>query len=149
MKKRLIYISICLAAFFVTIYFIMFWNVNNEEKTVNVFSQSINNEDKTEISEVNSSITDITVFKLNCSEINNRLLVDQKEKLRYIVNTLSSVDLIKVNNIYTDESMTIEDRFMQINDILRKRLSAVYYKEFTNILKDYVDFESINSINSK
>lgn len=162
--KRILYITICLISFSVTCYIILFENINIGENSIDVFSENnsthqvienqkeevkfnVNNEitNKIDVNEINSTVTEVNVFKIQFNSIKSILSSEEQQQIKYIFNKLSAIDLAKIRNI-EDSSSSEEFKFVEINRILQIRLNSEDYKIYRDILEDYVDFDSLNAI---
>lgn len=90
---------------------------------------------------------DIQVFKINKSDIPEKLSFSEKGKLLYISRKLSSIDYGKINECLN--STNDEKAVKETLHILKLRLSEDDYNEVKNIMSRFINnieyFEKINS----
>ncbi|MDV4151606.1 hypothetical protein R0131_12275 [Clostridium sp. AL.422] len=144
MKKALVYLFTIVLGASIPIYFLLFWeplksdevlssnaisNITDEESDVNGNEELVNNSVESE------------VFLLRQKDTSNSLLnyidSDRNEKLDSLMKKLSTLDLIKINDYFSNKDDI--DRIRRGFELAKKRMSVSDYEVFKNILENYVD----------
>jgi hypothetical protein len=143
MKRVLIYICTIILGASIPIYFLLIWEPLNSKDVLSENATGelgVTNSDESNIESLNNEneINTLTLQKENSlNSIFNYLESDKKEKLNSILKKLSVVDLIKVNNYFSDKN---NNEKIKIGiDLAKKRMSASDYEIFKNIIEDQVD----------
>lgn len=139
MKKLLTYICTIIIGASIPIYFLVIWEPLNsedvlskdvvEESITNSSIEGLNTEDKLETVALKKESSSNSVF--------NNLESDKREKLNSILKKLSIVDLIKVNDYFSDKNNN--EKIKEGIELVKKRISVTEYEMFKNIVEDQVD----------
>ena len=139
MKKLLTYICTIIIGASIPIYFLVIWEPLNsedvlskdvvEESITNSSIEGLNTEDKLETVALKKESSSDSIF--------NNLESDKREKLNSILKKLSIVDLIKVNDCFSDKNNS--EKIEEGIELVKKRVSVTEYDMFKNIIEDQVD----------
>lgn len=139
MKKLLTYICTIIIGASIPIYFLVIWEPLNsedvlskdvvEESITNSSIEGLNTEDKLETVALKKESSSDSIF--------NNLESDKREKLNSILKKLSIVDLIKVNDYFSDKNNN--EKIKEGIELVKKRVSVTEYDMFKNIIEDQVD----------
>ena len=66
---------------------------------------------------------------------------EKRDKLNVLIKNLSVVDIVKVNNYFSD--INNNENLIKGFGLIEKRMSKENYQEFKDILGDYVNLEEI------
>ncbi|MGL5084604.1 MAG: hypothetical protein ACRC68_02595 [Clostridium sp.] len=105
-------------------------NVNSE-----IYKDNIKN-DTENISVENSGGK--SIFKVEVSEIEKKLLKYEKESVKQIVDKMSSIDVIKLKEKFDNENKEVGYR--EAFTLIKLRVSVKDYEEVKEILSKYIDF---------
>ena len=139
MKKLLTYICTIIIGASIPIYFLVIWEPLNSEDVLskdvveksitNNSIEGLNDEDKLETVALKKESSSDSIF--------NNLESDKREKLDSILKKLSIVDLIKVNDCFSDKNNS--EKIEEGIELVKKRVSVTEYDMFKNIIEDQVD----------
>lgn len=165
MKKVLFYtISILLGAS-IPLYFTFIWEPLKSEKSISVNLIEVDNNaissDKDEKSNnelVTNEKIDIRnndiinkkedIIKIKQGNITNGLFLelekDKKQELNKIFSKLSIIDIIKINDYFSD--IVNDEKLKEGILFVKKRISIDEYEYFKDIAKDYIELENIEGV---
>lgn len=135
MRKKYMYFLTIIISAFIPIYFFFLWE---PLKSSEVMNQSLMENKIVE--------KDVKVYKIENDNLINGVFkdieglnLDKREKLNSLINELSIVDIIKINQYFSnlDNKEDINSGF----SLLNKRMSTEKYQEFRGIIKDYINLE--------
>lgn len=143
MKRVLAYICTIIIGASIPIYFLLIWEPLNSKDVLSENATgelSITNSDEGSIESLNNEnkLNTLTLQKENSlNSMFNYLENDKKEKLNSLLKNLSVVDLIKVNDYFSDKNNN--EKIKMGIDLVKKRMSDSDYTVFKNIIEDQVD----------
>ena len=139
MKKILIYIVTIVLGASIPIYFLLIWEPLKSEEALSENITSISTEDK--LSEKNnlSAEEEILILKQkdNQESLFSYLEGNRRESLNSILKKLSILDIVKVNEYFSDKNN--EEKVKQGIELVKRRLSSSDYDIFKNIIGNQVD----------
>ena len=144
MKKLIIYIFTIILGASIPIYFFLIWEPLKSEEVLSndIFSEDINKNDALNKNKnlLNDSVEveAISLKQSTSNSIFNYLDDERKEKLDRIMKKLSILDLIKINDFFSDRNNS--EKIIKGVELAKKRMTSSDYEMFKNILE--------NSINS-
>lgn len=143
MKKILIYTCTIIIGASIPIYFLLIWEPLNSKDVLSenaIGELSVENSGENTIQELNNEnkINTLTLQKENSSSsMFNYLEDDKRERLSSLLKNLSVVDLIKVNDYFSDKNNN--EKIREGIELVKKRMSASDYEIFKNIIEDQVN----------
>lgn len=139
MKKLLTYICTIIIGASIPIYFLIIWEPLNSEDVLSkdVLEESITNSSIEDLNTENKLETVTLKKESSSNSMFNNLESDKREKLNSILKKLSIVDLIKVNDYFSDKNNN--EKIKQGIELVKKRISVTEYEMFKNIIEDQVD----------
>lgn len=143
MKKILIYTCTIIIGASIPIYFLLIWEPLNSKDVLSenaIGELSVENSGENTIQELNNEnkINTLTLQKENSSSsMFNYLEDDKRERLSSLLKNLSVVDLIKVNDYFSDRNNN--EKIREGIELVKKRMSASDYEIFKNIIEDQVN----------
>lgn len=144
MKKIIIYSLTIIISAAIPIYFLLIWeplkstDVISDNVSVNDYEGINNSNEDNKIYIINNSIS----REGTLSTITN-LPQEKRDKLNVLLKNLSIVDIIKINNYFSDISNS--KNIVEGLDLIEKRMSKENYQEFKNILEDYINLEEMRN----
>jgi len=144
MKKIIIYSLTIIISAAIPIYFLLIWeplkstDVISDNVLVNDYEGINNSNEDNKIYIINNSIS----REGTLSTITN-LPQEKRDKLNVLLKNLSIVDIIKINNYFSDISNS--KNIVEGLDLIEKRMSKENYQEFKNILEDYINLEEMRN----
>ncbi|MBU5454356.1 hypothetical protein [Caproiciproducens sp. MSJ-32] len=144
MKKIIIYSLTIIISAAIPIYFLLIWeplkstDVISDNVLVNDYEGINNSNEDNKIYIINNSIS----REGTLSTITN-LPQEKRDKLNVLLKNLSIVDIIKINNYFSDISNI--KNIVEGLDLIEKRMSKENYQEFKNILEDYINLEEMRN----
>lgn len=143
MKRILIYLCTIALGASIPIYFLLIWEPLKSEEVlsnnaISSSSDSINDLNKSgELVSDEVKVGSISLKQRDTSNsLYNYLANDRKDKLDSILKKLSVVDLVKVNDFFSDKDN--KENIGEGIELVKKRMSVSDYEIFKNILEDYV-----------
>ncbi|GAB6169237.1 hypothetical protein JCM1393_16970 [Clostridium carnis] len=161
MRKVLIYISVVIVSASIPIYTLLFWEPLKDNDIKEEFSKieiikEVNEKNKNSIAVINESkgiienskeeivqvLNEVDKFKINFEEITREITKEERIKINNLLNKLSAVDIIKVNDLFKngENKNAIKEGML----LLKKRMSSNDYEEFKEILSKYLKFKEID-----
>lgn len=139
MKKLLTYICTIIIGASIPIYFLIIWEPLNSEDVLSkdVLEESITNSSIEDLNTENKLETVTLKKESSSNSMFNNLESDKREKLNSILKKLSIVDLIKVNDYFSDKNNN--EKIKEGIELVKKRISVTEYEMFKNIIEDQVD----------
>ena len=139
MKKLLTYICTIIIGASIQIYFLIIWDPLNSEDVLSkdVLEESITNSSIEDLNTENKLETVTLKKESSSNSMFNNLESDKREKLNSILKKLSIVDLIKVNDYFSDKNNN--EKIKEGIELVKKRISVTEYEMFKNIIEDQVD----------
>ena len=139
MKKLLTYICTIIIGASIPIYFLVIWEPLNSEDVLSkdVVEESITNSSIEDLNTENKLETVALKKESSSNSVFNNLESDKREKLNSILKKLSIVDLIKVNDYFSDKNNN--EKIKEGIELVKKRISVTEYEMFKNIVEDQVD----------
>lgn len=139
MKKILTYICTIIIGASIPIYFLVIWEPLNSKDVLSedVIEESITDSGIKDLNTENTLETVTLKKESSSNSIFNYLESDKQEKLNTILKKLSVVDLIKVNDYFSDKNNNEEIKLGI--ELVKKRMSTYDYEIFKNIIEDQVD----------
>ncbi|NLL30191.1 MAG: hypothetical protein GX258_03945 [Clostridiales bacterium] len=142
MKKVIIYSLTVIISAAIPIYFLLIWE---PLKSTDVVSDNVI---VNEHEETNDDSEEKKMFLIDNSEsigetFSNiaNLPQEKRDKLNVLIKNLSVVDIVKVNNYFSD--INNNENLIKGFGLIEKRMSKENYQEFKDILGDYVNLEEI------
>ena len=139
MKKLLTYICTIIIGASIPIYFLVIWEPLSSEDVLSedVVEESITNSSIEDLNTENKLETVALKKESSSNSVFNNLESDKREKLNSILKKLSIVDLIKVNDYFSDKNNN--EKIKEGIELVKKRISVTEYEMFKNIIEDQVD----------
>ena len=143
--------STCLIIGLLTASFILFYEPNDltNEESMATFNTNINSDSTVNVLEQIGKVSTFNIFKVDTKEILSQISKDDLGSLEYIVKQLPNIEVMEIENISKDTSLTSQEKIIQINNLLKKRLSEDDYEKIKKSLENYINFESIEELNLK
>lgn len=142
MKKVIIYSLTVIISAAIPIYFLLIWE---PLKSTDVVSDNVI---VNEHEETNDDSEEKKMFLIDNSEsigetFSNiaNLPQEKRDKLNVLIKNLSVVDIVKINNYFSD--INNNENLIKGFGLIEKRMSKENYQEFKDILGDYVNLEEI------
>lgn len=142
MKKVIIYSLTVIISAAIPIYFLLIWeplkstDVVSDNVIVNEHEETNNDSEEKKMFLIDNSESIGETF----SNIAN-LPQEKRDKLNVLIKNLSVVDIVKVNNYFSD--INNNENLIKGFGLIEKRMSKENYQEFKDILGDYVNLEEI------
>ena len=139
MKKLLTYICTIIIGASIPIYFLVIWEPLSSEDVLSkdIVEESITNSGIEGLNTENKLETVALKKESSSNSMFNNLESDKREKLNSILKKLSIVDLIKVNDYFSDKNNN--EKIKEGIELVKKRISVTEYEMFKNIVEDQVD----------
>ena len=139
MKKLLTYICTIIIGASIPIYFLVIWEPLSSEDVLSkdIVEESITNSGIEGLNTENKLETVALKKESSSNSMFNNLESDKREKLNSILKKLSIVDLIKVNDCFSDTNNS--EKIEEGIKLVKKRVSVTEYDMFKNIIEDQVD----------
>ena len=139
--KRVLFSSITIIiSIVIPIYFLLVWEPLKSEKVISENVVKYNKEEDFISEEKNKST--ITINQLDSSNnLFGHLDKARKEKINVLIRNLAIVDIIKVNDYFSDRENTVN--ITKGMSLVKQRMSNKEYEEFKNIISDYIDLDII------
>ena len=139
MKKLLTYICTIIIGASIPIYFLVIWEPLSSEDVLSkdIVEESITNSSIEDLNTENKLETVALKKESSSNSVFNNLESDKREKLNSILKKLSIVDLIKVNDYFSDKNNN--EKIKEGIELVKKRISVTEYEMFKNIVEDQVD----------
>lgn len=160
MKKIFFYTISIFIGVSIPLYFTFVWEPLKSERAISVDligvdnNQIFNNEYEENNNglinneEINTSGMNSETIKIRNDNVINGLLLElentKKEELNKIFNKLAIVDIIKINNYFSD--IGNESNLKEGVLFIKKRISSDEYEYFKSIIKDYINLEDLEGI---
>ncbi|MBE6054408.1 MAG: hypothetical protein E7212_11035 [Clostridium sartagoforme] len=139
MKKVIVYLCTIILGASIPIYFLLIWEPLKSEEVLS--ANAIINDENEEIVSNDTNLENIALKQSDTTNsLFNNLDNDRRDKLNTIMKKLSVVDLIKINDYFSDKNNS--DRIKMGAELAKKRMVSTDYEIFKNILENYID-ESI------
>ncbi|WP_066895765.1 hypothetical protein [Clostridium nigeriense] len=139
MKKILIYIFAILLGASIPIYFLLIWEPLKSEEALSENIINISTEDK--LNENTNLLAEeeklILKQKDNQESLFNYLEGNRRESLNLILKKLSILDIVKVNEYFSDKNN--EEKIKQGIELVKRRLSSSDYDIFKSIIQNKVN----------
>lgn len=139
MKKLLFSVTTIIISMLIPIYFLLLWEPLKSEK---VISENVVKYNKEEV--INEEKNKSTII-INQEDSSNNLFGQldkaRKEKIDVLIRNLAIVDIIKVNDYFSDKENTVN--ITKGMSLLKQRMSSKEYEEFKNIISNYIDLDII------
>ena len=139
MKKILIYIFAILLGASIPIYFLLIWEPLKSEEALSENIINISTEDK--LNENTNLLAEeeklILKHKHNQESLFNYLEGNRRESLNLILKKLSILDIVKVNEYFSDKNN--EEKIKQGIELVKRRLSSSDYDIFKSIIQNKVN----------
>lgn len=139
MKKILIYIFAILLGASIPIYFLLIWEPLKSEEALSENIINISTEDK--LNENTNLLAEeeklILKQKDNQESLFNYLEGNRRESLNLILKKLSILDIVKVNEYFSDKNN--EEKINQGIELVKRRLSSSDYDIFKSIIQNKVN----------
>lgn len=149
MKRILIYLCTIVLGASIPIYFLLIWEPlkSKEALSNNAISSSTDSTNElNENKELVSNGVEVESISLKQRDTPNSLYnyldTGRKEKLDSILKKLSVLDLVKINDSFSDKDN--KDKIKDGIKLAKKRMSLSDYEIFKNILEDHVDLSILN-----
>ena len=142
MKRILMYLFAIILGAVIPIYFLLIWEPLKSEE---VYSNNTIEKNENNYIDLNSSleVENVVLNKTNNSNsIFNDLDKDYKDKLHIIMQKLSIIDYIKLNDLFSDKDDS--EKIKTGTELVKKRLGISEYEEFKNILGNSIDISIID-----
>lgn len=142
MKKVIIYSLTVIISAAIPIYFLLIWeplkstDVVSDNVIVNEHEETNDDSEEKKMFLIDNSESIGEIF----SNIAN-LPQEKRDKLNVLIKNLSVVDIVKVNNYFSD--INNNENLIKGFGLIEKRMSKENYQEFKDILGDYVNLEEI------
>jgi len=143
MKRILIYICTIIIGASIPIYFFLIWEPLNSKDVLSEnaigksSSENIDENNMEVLNDENRLDTLILPKEIGSSGMFNYLESDKRERLNSLLKNLSVVDLIKVNDYFSDKNNN--EKIKAGVELVKKRMSASDYEIFKNVIEDKVD----------
>ncbi|MGG7059898.1 hypothetical protein ACQPUY_13035 [Clostridium nigeriense] len=143
MKRILIYICTIIIGASIPIYFFLIWEPLNSKDVLSEnaigksSSENIDENNMEVLNDENRLDTLILPKEIGSSSMFNYLESDKRERLNSLLKNLSVVDLIKVNDYFSDKNNN--EKIKVGVELVKKRMSASDYEIFKNVIEDQVD----------
>ncbi len=143
MKKLIVYLFTIVLGASIPIYFLLIWQpLRSEEAMSNNTIENISEENNINTNEevISNSENVNTILLKQKDTVNslyNYLDNDRREKLNTIINKLSIVDLIKIDDFFADKDDN--EKIKKGVELAKKRMSSSDYDILKNILETYID----------
>lgn len=143
MKRILIYICTIIIGASIPIYFFLIWEPLNSKDVLSEnaigksSSENIDENNMEVLNDENRLDTLILPKEIGSSGMFNYLESDKRERLNSLLKNLSVVDLIKVNDYFSDKNNN--EKIKVGVELVKKRMSASDYEIFKNVIEDQVD----------
>jgi hypothetical protein len=143
MKKAIIYLITIIISASIPIYFLLIWEPLKSTEVIgdNIISDSEKNEVSNLEGEEDFVIDTLDLYNGVFSKIDN-MSSDKNDRLNVLMRELSIVDMIKINNYFSD--LSNKENVNKAFNLIKKRMSNENYEEFENIIKNYIDFGEID-----
>lgn len=139
MKIILIYIFAILLGASIPIYFLLIWEPLKSEEALSENIINISTEDK--LNENTNLLAEeeklILKQKDNQESLFNYLEGNRRESLNLILKKLSILDIVKVNEYFSDKNN--EEKIKQGIELVKRRLSSSDYDIFKSIIQNKVN----------
>ncbi|MGG7142229.1 hypothetical protein ACQPVP_02005 [Clostridium nigeriense] len=138
MKRALIYLCTIIIGASIPIYFFLIWEPLNSQDVLS--ENAIENIDKNNMEVLNNeNKLDVLVLpkEISLNNMFNYLESDKKERLNSLLKNLSVVDLIKVNDYFSDKNNA--EKIKSGVELVKKRMSASDYEIFKNVIEGQID----------
>lgn len=143
MKRILIYICTIIIGASIPIYFFLIWEPLNSKDVLSEnaigksSSENIDENNMEVLNDENRLDTLILPKEIGSSGMFNYLESDKRERLNSLLKNLSVVDLIKVNDYFSDKNNN--EKIKAGVELVKKRMSASDYEIFKNVIEDKLD----------
>lgn len=143
MKRILIYICTIIIGASIPIYFFLIWEPLNSKDVLSEnaigksSSENIDENNMEVLNDENRLDTLILPKEIGSSSMFNYLESDKRERLNSLLKNLSVVDLIKVNDYFSDKNNN--EKIKVGVELVKKRMSASDYEIFKNVIENQVD----------
>lgn len=141
--KDKVNILICLIAGVITILVLIFWESPKIEKSMPAFSKDDNLIEVEKHLDADEMFNKKNIFKTDINTIKSNITKEQNNKIKYLLSQLSAINLFKIKEIEEDLFLSDEEKFIKIDEILKKSLSWKEYKVFRDIMDEYIYYENI------
>lgn len=138
MKKMLVYMVTIILGISIPIYFLLIWEPLKSKETI---SDSVSNIITNDNGDEKDNLLAEEVLNLkqqdNKESLFNYLEGNRKERLNSIIKKLSIVDIVKINEYFSDKNN--EENIKKGIELVKKRLSISDYEVFKDIIKNKVN----------
>lgn len=140
MKRLLFSATTIIVSIAIPIYFLLVWEPLKSEKVISENVVKYNKEEEF-ISEEKDKSTVIINQVDSSNNLFGQLDKDRKEKINVLIRNLAIVDIIKVNDYFSDRENTVNIK--KGMSLVKQRMSNKEYEEFKNIISNYIDLDII------
>ena len=139
MKRILVYMLTVILGASIPIYFLLIWEPLKSKETIgdSVDNISVNENAKEKDNLVGEEELFILKPQDNEESLFNYLEGNRKERLNSVLKKLSIVDIVKVNEYFSDRSN--EEKVKKGIELVKKRLSTSDYEVFKDIIGNKVN----------
>ncbi|GAA0084187.1 hypothetical protein UT300007_06260 [Clostridium sp. CTA-7] len=139
--KRLLFSTITIIiSIVIPIYFLLVWEPLKSEEVISENVVKYNKEEEF-ISEEKNKSTIIINQVDSSNNLFGHLDKARKEKINVLIRNLAIVDIIKVNDYFSDRENTVN--ITKGMSLVKQRMSNKEYEEFKDIISDYIDLDII------
>lgn len=139
MKKILVYMLTIILGMSIPIYFLLIWEPLKSKETIGDSVDNINVNENSK--EKDNFVVEEELFILksqdNEESLFNYLEGNRKERLNSVLKKLSIVDIVRVNEYFSDRNN--EEKVKRGIELVKKRLSTSDYEVFKDIIGNKVN----------